>query len=330
VSAFFVLSGFLITRLLLNEYDSTRAVSKRQFYLRRTLRIFPAYYVFLLVSFALDARAGQHWSSTQLLSAITYTVNYFNAFNHHPSTSIAHAWSLGVEEQFYLLWPIVFVALIGRGRRAVVIGLSVLGLAALAWRSWLILGAHVDPSYVYNAFDTRFDNLAVGCLLAVIVDHDRVASAATRIGARSLFPFLTLSLLIASRMATPSAYHYSIGFTIDALLVGILIVQLLQLYKTALWSWIEWPVVRYLGRISYPIYLYHAWGASFGRRLAGQWHSVEFIGGVAATIALASGSYYVIERPFLKLKQRFEPSHRSQRPQGEAIPEPTPLLAMNA
>lgn len=329
VSAFFVLSGFLITRLLLQEYETTGTVSKRQFYLRRTLRIFPAYYAFLLVAFALDARAGQHWSSTRLLTSLTYTVNYFNAFNHHPSTSTAHAWSLGVEEQFYLLWPIVFLALAAHGRRALVIGLSVLGFAALAWRSWLTLGAHVDPSYVYNAFDTRFDNLAVGCLLAVIVDYEGVVSLAQRVGSRALFPFLTLALLIFSRSWTPAAYHYSVGFTVDALLVGVLIVQLLQLYKTRLWAWIEWPLVRYLGRISYPIYLYHALGASFGRRVPGHSPTLEFIGGVVASIALASGSYYLIERPFLKLKKRFEPNGGPQKPV-ESIPEPAPLLAMQA
>jgi peptidoglycan/LPS O-acetylase OafA/YrhL len=278
----------------------------------------------------LDARAGQHWSSARLLSAITYTVNYFNAFNHHPSTSTAHAWSLGVEEQFYLLWPIVFIALIARGRRAVVIGLTLLGLAALAWRSWLTLGAHVDPSYVYNAFDTRFDNLAVGCLLAAVVDYERVASFATRVGARAVFPLVTLFLLIVSRLETPAAYHYSIGFTIDALLVALLIVQLMQLYKTSLWSWIEWPFVRYLGKISYPIYLYHQWGASFGRRVPGHSPALELIGGVIATIALASGSYYVIEQPFLKLKKRFEPSRRTQRPVESLVEPQAPLLAVNA
>jgi peptidoglycan/LPS O-acetylase OafA/YrhL len=327
VSAFFVLSGFLITRLLLREYDATGTVSKRQFYLRRTLRIFPAYYAFLFVSYALDARAGQHWSTTRLLTAVTYTVNYFNAFNHHPSTSIAHAWSLGVEEQFYLLWPVVFIALIARGRRAVVIGLTVLGVAALAWRSWLTLGAHVDVSYVYNAFDTRFDNLAVGCLLAVVVDYDRVVSAAMRVGSRSLFPLATLCVLLLSRLATPAAYHYSIGFTIDALLVALLIVQLLQLYNTALWSWIEWPAVRYLGRISYPMYLYHGWGGSFGRLIPGHSPSLELIGGVIATIALASGSYYVIEQPFLKLKKRFEPSRRAHRP-ADAVADAGVVLVM--
>lgn len=311
VSAFFVLSGFLITRLLVRERERTGEVSIRRFYLRRTMRIFPAYYAFLLLSYALDARAGQLWSNTLLANALTYTVNYFNAFNHHPSTSVAHAWSLAVEEQFYLLWPLTFVILATRGRRALVTGVSLAALGAVAWRSWLFLGAHVDPSYVYNAFDTRLDNLAVGCLLALAVDYDTVVAAAGRVARRSWFPIVTLALLLTSRIALPESYHYSIGFTVDALLVATLIVQLLQLYRTRLWSWLEWPTVRYLGAISYPIYLYHQWGASVGRRVAGDAHAFEFAAGVVATIVLASGSYYVIERPFLRLKARYAPETRA-------------------
>jgi peptidoglycan/LPS O-acetylase OafA/YrhL len=335
VSAFFVLSGFLITRLLLREYDSTGTVSKKQFYLRRTLRIFPAYYAFLLLSYVLDARAGQIWPAERVITAVTYTVNYFNAFNHHPSTSIAHAWSLAVEEQFYLLWPVVFLTLAARGRRAMVIGLTVMGLAAVAWRSWLILHAHVDVSYVYNAFDTRFDNLAVGCLLAVIVDYERCVGAAQILARRAWFPLVTLALLLTSRLAFPPAYHYSIGFTIDAIFVGVLIVQLLQLCKSSLWSWIEWPAARYLGTISYPMYLYHQWGGSFGRLLPGHWHAGEFLAGVVATIALASGSYYVIERPFLKLKRRYASAGSAQSTSPAAVepasaPESKPLFAASA
>jgi peptidoglycan/LPS O-acetylase OafA/YrhL len=312
VSAFFVLSGFLITRLLVRERERTGEVSIRRFYLRRTMRIFPAYYAFLLLSYALDARAGQLWSNTLLVNALTYTVNYFNAFNHHPSTSIAHAWSLAVEEQFYLLWPLAFVILATRGRRALVTGVSLAALGAVAWRSWLFLGAHVDPSYVYNAFDTRLDNLAVGCLLALAVDYDTVVAAAGRVAKRSWFPIVTLALLLTSRIATPESYHYSIGFTVDALLVATLIVQLLQLYQSRLWSWLEWPTVRYLGAISYPIYLYHQWGTSVGRRVAGDAHVFEFAAGVVATIVLASGSYYVVERPFLRLKARYAPETRAE------------------
>src|SRR5437867_3430823 len=223
VSAFFVLSGFLITRLLVREREKTGEVSIRRFYLRRTMRIFPAYYAFLLLSYTLDAHAGQQWGKALLVNTFTYTVNYFNAFNHHPSTSVAHAWSLAVEEQFYLLWPLAFVILAARGRRALVTGVSLGALAAVAWRSWLILGAHADVSYVYNAFDTRFDNLAVGCLLALVVDCDIVVGAVGAWAKQPWFPFVTLALLLTSRLASREAYHYSIGFTVDALLLAVLI-----------------------------------------------------------------------------------------------------------
>ncbi|HET9010483.1 MAG TPA: acyltransferase, partial [Gemmatimonadaceae bacterium] len=149
VSAFFVLSGFLITRLLMREHEASGTITLREFYARRTLRIFPAYYTFLLVSFVLDHLRGERWGTALGLSAVTYTVNYFNAIHHHPSTSIAHAWSLGVEEQFYLLWPLGFLLLARRGSRALVEGVALAALAAVAWRAWLMLHG-ADVAYLYN------------------------------------------------------------------------------------------------------------------------------------------------------------------------------------
>jgi peptidoglycan/LPS O-acetylase OafA/YrhL len=95
-----------------------------------------------------------------------------------------------------------------------------------------------------------------------------------------------------------------------------------------MWSWLEWPTVRYLGAISYPIYLYHQWGASVGRRLVGSAHSLEFAAAVVSTILLASGSYFVIERPFLKLKNRYDPEKRP-KPSGteDRTQEPIALVA---
>jgi peptidoglycan/LPS O-acetylase OafA/YrhL len=316
-TAFFVLSGFLITRLLERERTKRGTVSIPRFYLGRTLRIFPAYYAFLLVSYLLDARAGQRWSNAFLVDAVTYTLNYFNAFNGHPTTSLAHAWSLAVEEQFYILWPLVFIILAARGRRTILVGVGLAALAGIVWRSWLILGVNVDVSYVYNAFETRFDNLAVGCLLALALEHQRVLAAAEWCGRKSWYPLVTLAFLLMSRTILPGVYHYSIGFTIDALLVAIGIVQLLQLSETRWWGWLEWSVVRYIGAISYPMYLYHAWGASIGRRLPGDYHELEFLAGVVATIALAAASYHLIELPALRLKPRRAPEVR-QTTSGES------------
>ena len=330
VSAFFVLSGFLITRLLLQEYDATGNLSVKRFYIRRTLRIFPAYYAFVLISYAVDALHGHQWDPILLRSALTYTVNYFNAFHHHPTTSVAHAWSLAVEEQFYLLWPLVFIILAAKGRRAVITGVAAIALGVVAWRSWLTLVAHADASYLYNAFDTRFDNIAVGCLLALSVGYSPVITAAKWVGRRTWFPLITLAILLYSRLALPQAYHYSIGFTVDAVLVAVLIMQLLQLHGTPLWSWLDARGVRYLGVISYPMYLYHAWGASFGHRFPIHGKGIEFAAGLLATILLASGSYYLIERPFLRIKRRFASEKEPARPAGAVERAPVAAFPMSA
>lgn len=306
VSAFFVLSGFLITWLLLKEWRAEGSVSLRRFYARRTLRIFPAYYAFLAVSFAIDVARHDPWARGLAAAAVCYVVNYYNALHNHPGTSIAHAWSLGVEEQFYFVWPTVFLLLARRGSRTLLRVLVGLIAVVLLWRSFLVLARVVGSAYVYNAFDTRFDNLLVGCLLAVCAEQPWFVAVARAAARRTWLPLGTLALLVWSRVGMSAAYHYSLGFTIDALLVAVFIVQMLQLHRTALWSWLERPVVRYLGVISYPLYLYHLWGLGVGHRLGFLPVTGRFLAGVLVSVTLASGSYFLIERPFLALKRRFE------------------------
>ena len=88
------------------------------------------------------------------------------------------------------------------------------------------------------------------------------------------------------------------------MIIAVLIVQLLQLYQHRLWSWLEHPVTRYLGVISYPLYLWHQWGLGLGHRLMAAPVLVQFGTGVAACVAVASGSYYLVERPFLRMRDR--------------------------
>jgi len=152
--------------------------------------------------------------------------------------------------------------------------------------------------------------LAVACFSLQAVDNAQLLTMLSlsqeyaRVGAEKADLFQTLALLAASRSFTSATYHYTAGFTVNALLMMVLITQLLQLYATPLWSWLEHRIARYLGTISYPMYLYHQWGDSVGRHAASGEGGV-FLVGVLATIALASGSYHVVEKPFLRLKGRF-------------------------
>ncbi|HEV2150141.1 MAG TPA: acyltransferase [Longimicrobiaceae bacterium] len=321
VTGFFVLSGFLITWLLLAEHDRTGGVSLRSFYLRRTLRIFPAYYAFVLFSLASDRLLGDGWTPGQTWSIFGYGVNYYNAFNNHEGP-IPHAWSLAVEEQFYLLWPAAFLLLVRRGERALRWGLAGLILAVLAWRSWLYLGAGAPAAYVYNAFDTRFDSLAVGCLLAALLRLPAVVRAAAPLGAQPWFVLGTLVLLAVSRSMLGEGWHYSAGFTADSLLIAVLVVQLLLVHRSTLWRWLDWRPVAYLGALSYPLYLWHMVGSAIGHRIPGIPPGLDPVAGVLASIALAAGSYHLLEQPILRLRPMLEARlvGRNATPAGSSAP----------
>ncbi len=308
VSAFFVLSGFLITWLLVREFARDGSISFKGFYMRRTLRIVPAYYGFLLFSVAVDLYMGVTWSKGLILTGLTYTINYYNAFLGHPTTSLSHAWSLAVEEQFYLIWPAVFLILWRKGTRTAIFSLCIVIILAMAWRSFLYLGLGVPSSYVYNAFETRADALALGCVLGLSFQTQTFRNIQAKLSHWAWLPLLTLIAIYVSRTMISSNYHYSIGFTVDAFLLAIFIVQMLALSSHPVWNWLNSSPVRYLGVISYPCYLYHGWGMAIGIRAtkgAPEW--AVFVAGYAVTILMATGSYFVLEKPFLALKARWSP-----------------------
>jgi peptidoglycan/LPS O-acetylase OafA/YrhL len=309
VSAFFVLSGFLITWLLLQEFNQTGHISIGGFYFRRFLRIAPAYYGFLLIIYVEERLRGYHWDWSLLLSGLLYVVNYYNAFNGHPNTAIAHAWSLGVEQQFYLIWPILISILLPKGQKFAAIVIAGIVVVVTGWRSIAYLGFGADPSYVYNAFETRLDCLAVGCLFAICCGWSWFRDLSVALCRWALIPIVILVILLFSRISGSERYHYSIGFTVDSLLLAVLMVQLLLMHQDPLWSWIDHPVMVYLGRISYSLYLYHVLVLGIGHRLLSASWGVELPMTILFCLIVASGSYWMIERPFLRFREESSRRH---------------------
>jgi peptidoglycan/LPS O-acetylase OafA/YrhL len=238
-------------------------------------------------------------------SALLYTSNYYAAIHGDPNNGFSHTWSLAIEEQFYLLWPFVFLMLRGNLRKMTVFLVCLIG-AVWVHRGVLCIGLHVDQAYIQAAFDTRLDELMVGCLLAVLLKRRALSSIWRAVSANALLPLATIALLSISVYAAEiyiERYRDIFGFAIEPLLVGILIVQMIALSSTRLWGWTEWGVVRFLSRISYSLYLYQQLTLhAASKALAAYPVIVQLAGAILITIILATISHYAIERPFLKLK----------------------------
>lgn len=308
VAGFFVLSGFLITWLLLKEYEKYGRISLRDFYMRRSLRIFPAYYAFLFASISWDLFRGNDDIKDVILPGLFYLMNYHNALEGHSSSSLAHLWSLAIEEQFYLLWPMAFMFLIKRGRNFVIGFLVTVSVMVMAWRTYSFSVLDFGTSYAYNAFDTRFDNLAIGCAMAFLLEKKRCLELADLVSSRFWMPLITLGLLTLSRQVPGSDYAYGPAFTLDALLLAVLLLQLMRLSQGRFWAWLNHPVAVYLGLVSYPIYLWHMWGIQAGNKLNFLPESLQLVAGILISCAFAALSYHLLEKRFLSLKHNYEKS----------------------
>jgi peptidoglycan/LPS O-acetylase OafA/YrhL len=222
-----------------------------------------------------------------------------------------------VEEQFYLLWPVLLIAL-SRSHK-LLWGLVGIIIGVCAWRSLLYVGFSVPDYYVYNAFDTRFDSLAIGCLLAVLTTNPVFVEVCRRLGRRAVYPIPIILLIFVSRDLIGPTWHFTVGYTVDSLLIAILIVQLLQLSSEPGWRWLDSRLSVWIGALSYPLYLWHIWGLSMADNLTGsEARGPNFIVGVALSFLFASVSYYGLEKHFLRLKSRLANRDRQALPRTRA------------
>lgn len=318
VTLFFVLSGFLITWLLLKEEGRTGTVSLSRFYMRRFLRIFPGFYCFWIVYVGLALLARKHVSWGNCLAALVYLNNYYWPLRGGAEGGMLLTWSLGVEEQFYIVWPSIF-----KRFRTKLSGLStslvLLCGAVLVHRISLTYAWHASQVYSYAAFDSRMDSLAIGCLLAIAVRTGTGEKFVRGVCAHWSLPAFTFAGLAIS-MAIPSAVHgfayWNVeGFTIESLLSATLIVQMIVLGGRIPWAWVNWEWVRFIGKVSYSWYLYNAIGPDAVNHSPLGHTLLRAPLGLIAGLVLATASYYIVEKPFLRLKAKYEPGGR----QGETV-----------
>ena len=309
VDIFFVLSGYLITSLLTLEFERSHTIGLRKFYIRRVLRLFPALAV-LLVLYAVAVLpfttdfARQAWA---IVAAALYAMNWVRAFEINAEGHIGHTWSLAVEEQFYFFWPIILIFALRRGGRSLAFKVALgLLLASAAWRAALVhLGA--PPVRTYTGFDTRADALFVGCAIALVPLSPRLVDAASR------FVVLPIAAIAAVSLLVPwnADWVHLGGLTLFALVAAWLLIACLGSPPGFFFEALRSAPFQYIGRISYGVYLWHALISSLlGNHYGFKPMYVSLIV-PPVTLIMASASYFLVEKPFLQLKDKFEPAAKS-------------------
>ena len=320
VDVFFVLSGFLITSVLLEEFDCAGDISFKNFYARRFLRLMPAYWLFLAAMFLFAGAlfpaeiAAQTYAHGNFVYAIFYLTNWERAFYGSDAAGLlGHAWSLAIEEQFYLVWAGFLFLMLRRLKRNSVVFVTASLIAATAlFRAARWHGVE-SVDYLYNAFDARADALLVGCFVSQLVSWKKIP--ASFLTSRAFVAASLISLLVAVAIifnlsdSYNTAFLYQGGFTVFALCVGVVIARLAadakNPAKNAARKLLETKPIVWVGKTSYGIYLWHPAAISlcfpvFGKPL------VRLLAAFALTLLLAAISYYALEIPFLKLKKRFK------------------------
>jgi len=273
VCIFFVLSGFLITRLLIEEHDRTARVDIRGFYARRVRRLVPALVLALGLSAGVNAALG-HPVLLPLLGALTYTSNY--VVETTDAGAFVHLWSLAVEEHMYVVWPVLVAAV---PRRFLVLLASVAVPSIGAWRAAV---AAVDPSAAYHSTHLRLDAMLVGALLAVV---------AARLGRPSRALVAAAVALLLTFVASAPANGW-LGWELSLVIVaaGVLVWAATSEVRRR-------PALERLGVVSYGVYLFHLPVALLIRQVTTAPVAV-LLGSAVASIALAEASYRLVENRF--------------------------------
>jgi len=316
VDIFFVISGFLITVLLLQEYERRATIHFRHFYMRRVLRLFPALFfmlsVYLLFCFGYFTDAATrifHLQDTLLV--LFYISNWTRAFDLNRPDIIGHCWSLSVEEQFYMLWPLMLLGIISLSSRRRSIFIAVMFILPWIWRIYLLSRGASWPR-VYNGFDCRADMLLAGCLLASLWYAGSLSWwGESRFPASLFAASAALALAVfgaAAEWEAPALYQWQ--HPIIALAAGTVILDVINRPSGALARFFSFPAMVGLGTVSYGFYLWHYPVIRFvvlnhtGPRAV--WLSA------ALTLFFTLFSWYLIERPALGLKKKFNPAPSSK------------------
>ena len=299
VNMFFVISGYLITLLLIKEEETKGFISLKLFYIRRTIRIFPVYYLLLIIYFIFQLLGWFDFTTNSWIRSITYSKDF--PITGGSDWESGHLWSLSVEEHFYLLWPFLFKFLKNQKIPFAFLIIIVVTIVRLT----------TDLSH-FHLF-TRADALMWGCIFAIY--NDSCINFLNNIYKKSslflLIPFVLLFVVLAGKKILASlgfqdCEHFNVAFLgsyglLTDLCTGFIILISVNFSGNLWFKFLNSTLLNYIGKLSYSIYL---WQQIFFSTKVGFLNTFPY--NIIAIIIVANISFYLVEKPLLKLRTKFK------------------------
>ncbi len=292
VVVFFVLSGYLITTLALREEEESGAVSLKAFYLRRSFRIFPLYFlilgVYAMLIYVLHFGAARAQDMTK---SLPYLLTYMQEFAHARHDFVMpyyQTWSLGIEEKFYLVWPLLAFVLLKRHRVHLALALASL-FAVTAY-----FAGTLDSSLPYSV--VPYGHILIGCCLALLQSQLNFARI------RAMWPLVLATLLILHTVVIPRYYDQKLWMTLYALFVAVLVGIVVQT-ESPLNRMLSWRPLVFVGKVSYGVYLIHILCLNVVEKFVKQ-PVLAYLGTCALAVGIAAVLHFTFEQPLINIGRR--------------------------
>ena len=325
VSVFFFLSGYLITTLLRREHDRFGRIDLKKFYMRRVLRIWPAFYLVLFLAIVTSVLVGFYSQFTDehyhaLISLLFHYSNYFNIEFTNRSMPLGTEvyWSLAVEEHFYLVFPFIYILLrkmkMGASRQAIVLWSICLGI--LLWRCYLIFtfgetgtAGYEEARYnrIFFGTDTRVDCIILGCAMAVFgnpaIESDRQVSVERL---KYLYLPAGFMLLLSTLLIRNLVFRDTLRYTFQAIAFYPFFIMVIRFPQWPICQPLNWRWVKFIGVLSYSLYLIHF---TVIKTLIRVFPEANLVGiaivSLLISLVLSYGVYRFVEQPVGKIKHKF-------------------------